>query len=209
MRNTSSRGTGAVLALCAALSTGCYSFTANVPGVLDLRSDGSQASVSSDKLPPGEHTRDGVGGFMFGNGLQPGAAPADVTIEDRHWWAIGLFTIMNPSIKEEVQAALGKGAMRKVYIGEEQTFMDIGLTIGMSIVAGIIPGVNGILIPLVRAITPPMTSKLSGTRIAVSGAPAGGEAMPPPTDPMPPPAEGTAPPTDAAPAPAPTTGGAQ
>lgn len=203
MRNT--RSSFAVAAIVAVLTTGagCRSFTANVPGVLDLRSDGSQASVANDKLPPGEHTRDGVGGFMFGNGAQ--ATGADVTVEDRHWWAIGLFTIMNPSIKEEMQAALGKGAMRKVYVGEELTFMDAGLTIGMGIVAGIIPGVNGILIPLVQAITPPMTSRFSGQRISTSGA-AAGEATPPPTDPAPPPADGTAPPTDAAPAP---TGGAQ
>jgi 2-oxoglutarate dehydrogenase E2 component (dihydrolipoamide succinyltransferase) len=193
----------AIVAVTASVP-GCRSFEANVPGVLDLRSDGSAAAPATDKLAPNpETTREGVGGILTGNGVQ--ANGADVTIEDRHWWFIGLLKIINPSMKEEMAAALGKGAMKNVHVGEQEAFVDAGITIGMTVVSGIIPFIGwGLLLPITQALTPPMTGTFSGTRIATAGGSM--EGTPPPVEPAPPAAPAPAP-DAAAPAPAPATGG--
>ncbi len=184
-------------------STGCYSFTANVPGVLDLRSDGSAATpLTAEKLPVGETSREGFGSFFTGAGAQ--ATGADVTIEDRHWWVLGLFNIVNTSAKEEMQAALGKNAMKNVYVGEQMTLIDGAITIVPNIIGSVLSWTGiGALIYIFDLFTPPMTFQASGTRIAAS---AGADmATPPPTD-TPPPAGDVAPTPDAVP---PATGGAQ
>ena len=207
MRRRSNQSVCAVLALGALLAStvGCRAFEANVPGVLDLRSDGAQAATIEEKLPAGETTRDGFGGILTGEGVK--ANKADVTVEDRHWWILGLFKIANPSMKEEMAAALGKNAMRKVYVGEQLAGTDvvIGIVGGIPVV---VPFIGYLWILAWEAIAPPMTGTFSGTRIAATG----GSAAP-----MAPEGEPTQPPTDPAPAPAPApapsappaTGGAQ
>jgi hypothetical protein len=189
-----------VLVASIASTTGCRSFTANVPGVLDLRSDGSQAApVTTEKVPVGETTREGFGSFLTGSGVA--LKGADVSVEDRHWWFIGLFSIINGSMQEEMTAALGKGALKNVKVGETIGGMDAGLYAGGIAASIFIPFLGWYIInPAVQALMPTMTGTFSGTKIATSGG--AGEAMPPPTDPAP------MTPEAAPPAPAPVTGGA-
>lgn len=200
----SMRAAALVASLAASLVAlgGCYSFTAQMPGVLDLRSDGSGAALNTEKLPPGETSREGFGGIFTGDGVK--ATGADVTIEDRHWWVIGLFNLINTSSKEEMSAALGKNAMRNVKVGEQMTMIDAAITAAPPVLSALLSwtGVGG-LISLASIMTPPMTFKASGQRILVSGT--GGTA--PPVEPAPAPAPTTEP-APATPAP-PAAGGAQ
>lgn len=160
------------------LSSACRHVTTKVPGVLDLRSDGSDAPAATTPPKTSEETaRGGFGGFMKGDGVV--ATGADVTITDRKYWVIGLFSVINESATEEIQDALGDGAMRKVMIGDGLTFMDVGIAIIGQIVAWV-P-----IVGLVNFILPPFDVTFSGTRIQTGG---GGGVVepPPPTDGVPP-----------------------
>jgi hypothetical protein len=204
----------ALLAATVVASSGCYHYTTDVPGVLDLRSDGASAQENAaaiENKEGDEVSRDGFMGFLNGAGVQ--AEGSKFTVEDRHLFLgiviPGLFVIMNDSASEELDAAMGEGgAIRKVRIGHTEDMMSILLSIGTRIVAGIVPVVNAIASPVVN-ITNPFwfTFTASGERIQGSGGkgamappPPPADAPPPPPPPPPPPAEGDAPPaTDAAP----------
>lgn len=153
----------------ALLCSACNHVTTKVPGVLDLRSDGSGATAAKEapKASP-EMMREGFSGIMYGDGL---AGTADVTIVDRKYWVLGLVPILNESATEEIQAALGDGAMRNVKIGDSET----GTDIIMSIVVRAIPVVN-----VLGLIMPPFDVTVSGTRIDTAGG-AGLVEPPPPT----------------------------
>lgn len=86
--------------------------TSKMPGVLDLRSDGADAPVRSEPLPPSA-TRTGFDAFAFGEGVKGGA---DVVIEDRSHFALSLIPIGNESSTGEWQAALGGQALRNVAV---------------------------------------------------------------------------------------------
>lgn len=112
----------AFLSVAALASSGCFHVKSSIPGVLDLRSDGSDAPVATKPME-GEATRDGVGGFFLGAGAE---GTSDVTVENRATF-IGLsfyFLIhpLNGDVQDEWQSVLGKdGAARNVHIGESLT----------------------------------------------------------------------------------------
>lgn len=161
------------------LSSACHHVTTKVPGVLDLRSDGSEAAVAKDAPKTSEETaRTGFGAIMNGDGV---TGTSNVSIVDRKYWIIGLIPIMNESATEEIQAAMGDGAMRNVKVGDSFTVTDIGI----SIAGGFLSWVP--VVGLVNLILPPFDVTVSGTRIETA---AGGTPVEPP-----PPTEG-APPTD-------------
>lgn len=109
-----------LLAVLAVSSTGCFHMRADLPGVLDLRSDGSEAAVDNTALPA-DAARDGIGGFFSGGGVQ--GTKGDVTIENRVTFLTlgGAFFIypLNDNTNDEWRTVLGKeGAARNVTIGE-------------------------------------------------------------------------------------------
>ena len=80
--------------------------SSEVPGVLDLRSDGSAAPIETAAVPPSDASaRGGLGGFFLGDGTT--AIGAEAKIVDRNHYIIALLPIINASSKEEWQAALG------------------------------------------------------------------------------------------------------
>ncbi len=174
------------LVLAAALSSGCMHTTSKLPGVLDLRSDGSGAAPENDavKTTP-EVTRDGLGGWLTGEGLK--VTGDKVVIEDRQWHIIGLFPAFNDMGAAEY-AALPKGTtMRSVKVGDGLVGTDVILAIAPSLVSWI-PIVN--LVGLIN-LAPRMTLNVSGTRVQ-GGAGAALETAPPTSD---------VPPADATPTP--------
>src|SRR5688572_29461011 len=107
----------AVVAALVAVSTGCRHVTTKVPGVLDLRSDGSSAELAKDapKTSP-QLTRTGLDSIIYGDGVA--VAGSDITIVDRKYWVLGLIGVLNESATEEISAALGDGAMKNVKVGD-------------------------------------------------------------------------------------------
>lgn len=149
-------------ALVCALGSGCMHITSEVPGVLDLRSDGADTPVRGDALPATEASRSGIGGFFSGAGTQ---GTSDVTIEDRNSLvAIGplvLMSVLNSSSTEEWRAAIGQdGALRNVTVGEEISLGAIGAWIVKSTC----------LCPIVGGwVAPTIDFQGSGTRIGYGG----------------------------------------
>ena len=104
---------------------GCTHITAEVPGVLDLRSDGSETPVMTTPLPASGATRDGVGSFFLGSGAQ---GAGDVTVENRATfiglWAGWLIHPLNGEVHDEWGAVIGdNAAARNVSIGEKLSIM--------------------------------------------------------------------------------------
>jgi hypothetical protein len=152
---------------------GCLHVTTDLPGVLDLRSDGSQAPLDNAVLPAGDAVaRGGVDSFLTGSGASGGP---DVAIVDRQHWAISLVPVFNDGGNAEWDAALGKGALRDVIVGEQLSPAALGLTIAKECCTC---GVGGLV-----ASTLDVTGR--GTRVQLVGAPAAAPAFP---EPMPAPA---------------------
>lgn len=153
----------AVPALCAlalALLPSCQHYESELPGVLDLRSDGAEAPVESRPLPK-EAAREGLEGWMKGQGV---TGATDIVAEDRAVWALRLF-LLGDGLTPEVQAALGKGgALRKVALQEELSLLDAAFFF----CAMPIPCVDLAALTLL----PSFTVQLTGTRVLPSGLPA-------------------------------------
>lgn len=151
-----------VVVTAAAFGAGCTHVTSEVPGVLDLRSDGGDAPVRSEALAA-EASRDGISGFFSGAGT---TGATDVTIEDRNsLLAVGplvLMSVLNSSSTEEWRAALGKdGALRNLSIGEQVSGMAFASTLVKEIC--LCPAVGG-------WVSPSIDFQASGTRISTGAA---------------------------------------
>ncbi len=173
------------------VSAGCYHYTADIPGVLDTRSDGSTAEPSPPALEDPKLTRAGLGAVISGAGVH--AEGAQLSVEDRHFFAgvtllaPGVFLLSNESAKEELEAALGDDALREVRVGHRYAPFDILL----SAATYIVPCVPLLLAPQAYTFT------ASGERVAAAGQPPTNRPVAPPVDVRPPPAEVEPPPNDA------------
>jgi len=129
-----------LFALLAALflSTGCYTVTSKMPGVLDLRSDGQDAPVDHSELAQSAK-RDGFGGIAFGGGV---SGSGDVLIEDRNHYVLLLLPIMNESSSEEWRSALGDGQLRNIAITEGMSGMSVLSYLGKAIIGSCLCGVG-------------------------------------------------------------------
>lgn len=139
---------GACLCLLA-----CQHYESDLPGVLDLRSDGMETPVESRPLPK-EAAREGLESWMKGQGV---TGSTDVIAEDRAVWALRLWAL-GDGLKPEVETALaGPGALRRVTLKEELSALDAAFF------ACTLP------IPCVDLATltllPSFTVQLSGTRL--------------------------------------------
>lgn len=153
------------LGVLAALSGACTHITTSVPGVLDLRSDGAGAAVDT-KAPTG--ARGGFDALMDGDGVTGTAG--EIKVEDRKYWVCGLLPVLNESATEEINAAVGPGAMRNVRIGEQFTVLN--WFTGACVRALPVVNIAGIIMP-------PRDFRFWGTRIAAP------EGVPPPADGLP------------------------
>lgn len=179
-----SRTAIAQLLVLAALgfSSGCHHLTTKVPGVLDMRTDGSAATAAPRK-PGGERT--GIEGIFWGEGV---TGTSELKVIDRKYWLCAFLPVLNESATEEITVALGpNGAMRNCKIGEQHTVMD--WLIGFAVRA--LPVINAAGI-----IMPPHEFHFWGTPIQVGTA-----AVPLPATDTPPPPPADAPAPDAAAAP--------
>lgn len=169
------------LALAAlAAGSGCHHLTTKVPGVLDMRTDGSGAAPAPKKAG-GERT--GIEGIFWGEGVQ---GTTELKVTDRKYWLCAILPVLNESATEEITVALGpNGALRNCRIGEQSTFTDWLIGTGIRC----IPILNSGSI-----IMPPHDFFFYGTPVAGASA-----AVPRPTTDAPPPP----PPEEAAPAPVP------
>ncbi|MBI1948147.1 MAG: hypothetical protein HYS27_20830 [Deltaproteobacteria bacterium] len=162
----------------------CHHLTTKVPGVLDMRTDGSGAGPATRKAGAGERT--GFDGLMLGEGV---TGSSELKVVDRKYWVCSFFPIINDSATEEIQLAVGSEALKNCRIGQQFTIMN-WLT---SVVVQAVPVVN-----VLGIIMPPQDFHFWGTPVK-----AGGDvALPPPDAPpdAPPPPDGAVVPT---PAPAP------
>lgn len=149
------------VALLATLAAplGCYHYQTDLPGTLDLRSDGAEAPLETRPLPPAA-ARDGLEAWMKGAGT---SGATTVIAEDRAYWALRLFAL-GDGAKDEIDAALGqRGALRALTLHEEISAFDAALF------ACTLP------IPCVDIGTvvmlPSFTVRLTGTRVQPTGLP--------------------------------------
>lgn len=178
-------------AAMAACLAGCFHHQAYLPGVIDLRTDGSGLPTAT--RPPTvdpRQTRSGVEGYVTGEGLT--VAGADVDVEDRHYWIAGLIPVINDSPTPEIAAALASSdALVQLEIREE---LDIVSVVGALIAQ--------LVVPVTAWVAPPWSFGLHAKAVATrTGAPTGAAsasaapplpaAAPPPT---PPPAPAALPP---------------
>ena len=149
----------AVLAMLAA----CQHYQTDLPGVLDLRSDGAEAPLETRPLPA-DAARQGLEAWMKGAGT---SGTTTVVAEDRALWALRLFPL-GDGAKGEVAVALGKdGALRALALHEEISAFDAAL-FGCTLP---IPCVDlGTLVML-----PSFTVQLTGTRVQPTAAPEAGD----------------------------------
>jgi hypothetical protein len=123
-------------ALALASASGCFRYQTRIPGVIDLRSEG--AGLSGEPAKNAENpdvTRDAATAILAGDGLK--ATGTRVAIEDRTFWVLGLIPIYNPSMHEELSAALGHGhGLRHLKIKEQVGIMDVGITLLVRLCVG-------------------------------------------------------------------------
>lgn len=144
-------------------TTACSHITTKVPGTLDMRTDGAEATLDTTAPQYGRDVaRTGFDAILSGDGVQQSGA--HVTVVDRKLWALRYFPIMNESATEEIQAAMGKGALRKVKIGETDSVIDIGILYGGAFITSFV-GLSGIY----GLFMPPTTVTFEGDRIAGPG----------------------------------------
>ena len=190
------RSVGLLLAAAFVLSTtACFHVTSNIPGVLDVRSDGSAAAPDASALPA-TATRTGLDNFLWGSGvsnaslksdwpamIEGAKSPSEVTIEDRSWhWFTGLWPFGNESSSEEWTAALGTGSLRNVRIGDGHLLLWDGIfPVAESVALNVLSAVTfGLTAPLNLVVPYPVTFTATGVRVQGSG----GVANPPlPTSP--------------------------
>lgn len=147
-----------------ASTTACTHITTKVPGTLDMRSDGAEAAPDTSVAQYGKDiSRSGFDAILSGDGVQQSGS--HVTVADRKLWALRYFPIMNESATEEIQAAMGTGALRKVKIGETETIIDVAIAYGGSLVTSVV-GLSGIY----ALFMPPTTVTFEGDRIGASAA---------------------------------------
>ena len=143
------------IAVLGAASSGCYHITTHMPGVLDLRSDASEAPTDSK---PSKDARSGFDGILWGDGVD---GAGTVSVDDRKYWVLGLFPVANESATEEVQSAVGDGALRNITVGEQVTPVDAGVFFcAEPVISFCTLGLGGLL----AFVLPAIDFKLTGTR---------------------------------------------
>lgn len=196
-------------------SSGCFRRSVAVPGVFDLRTDGSGEKSKRPK-PLSTERRDfeallqGKGPYVVGN---------TIFIEDRAYWVYGAIPAVQGDVVKAFRTVMeaSPGGLRNVYVGEQYTFVDWAITF-----------VSRLVFTPAGIITPPLTFQASATALEAPGGFVEGrtappkqtpsvpeprddareetaapprpepETPPPPQDPLPPPA-GLAPPDELSP----------
>jgi hypothetical protein len=122
------------LVFLSALS-GCSHYQYVLPGMLDMRTDGNAGTPSSVKQPSGPTSRTGTQVYVDGEGVR--VTGSDVSIQDRHYFLLGVFPIYNDDPRSELNAAVGLAdAIVDVQVGEEMTTTDV---VGGMIVRTVFP----------------------------------------------------------------------
>jgi hypothetical protein len=125
--------------LCAALaiSAGCRHVTNDIPGVLDMRTDGSGAPANTAVSPSAART--GFDALMQGNGV---TGTSDITIEDRTHFVLSYVPILNDrGSTPEWNTALGDGALTNIVIKDQYAL----ITWGVSFLKNLIPVVGSFI----------------------------------------------------------------
>lgn len=160
---------GACLGLA---SAGCHHYHTAIPGVVDIRSDGSGAKADSRELELGQDVkRESVEAIVIGKGVE--VQGHKVKIEDRTYWILHIAPMFNTSAAEEVDAALANnGALREVSTTYEVSVIDVVIELGAGLAVGVV-NVVPVLGQLVSAVgwvgmmvfLPSFTFQLEGERI--------------------------------------------
>ena len=114
-----------VLLLLAPLAmAACFHSQAVLPGVIDMRTDGSGLASASSPVVASKQARGGAEALALGAGLS--VVGDKLTVEDRHYWIIGSVPIVNDSPTPELEAALAAGyGLTSVNVGEEIDAIDL------------------------------------------------------------------------------------
>lgn len=111
------------------LAGGCFSYTTGIPGVLDLRSDGTYAEPLLDPLPGATASpREGWSSLLLGTGLR--VEDGYVALEERQMWLgltalfPGLFRIAGAEAEDSLALVLDGGAVRDLQLSHSFTPLD-------------------------------------------------------------------------------------
>jgi hypothetical protein len=145
-----------VVASVVLLTGGCFHHQTHLPGVIDMRTDGSglpppaKPTATTDRKiarPSSEALVEGAGLSLAGR---------ELSVEDRHYWIVGSIPIYNESATPELQAALNVGgAVTKLEVGEEIDAIGI-------IAASFVP----LVLPVAGWVLPPYTFRATGRATA-------------------------------------------
>jgi hypothetical protein len=146
-----------VIVFAAAVSSaGCFHHQAHLPGVIDMRTDGSglpapaKPKTSTDR----KVTRPSSEALVEGAGLS--LAGRELSIEDRHYWIFGSIPIYNESPTPELQAALDVGgAVTTIEVGEDMDAIGV-------LAAMFVP----LVLPVTAWVLPPYTFHAKGRAAA-------------------------------------------
>ncbi len=112
-----------IVAACV-LAAGCFHHRAFLPGVIDMRTDGSGLPTNTRVKPDPRQVRSGSEALAEGAGVS--ASGGEVSVEDRHYWIVGSIPIYNESPTPELQAALtASGALTELQVGEQEAVLDV------------------------------------------------------------------------------------
>lgn len=155
-----------------ASSAGCFHHQTYLPGVIDMRTDGSGLpSATAPATIDSKVARSGAEAFAQGAGVAQVGGDV-VTVEDRHYWVFGSIPIYNESPTPELLAArdLG-GALNRVEVGESMGVIDIVASI---VVPLVIPATGWVLpshtfhasgrAAVYRTTKPPVDAQLGASR---------------------------------------------
>jgi hypothetical protein len=149
--------------------TGCFRYQTRIPGVVDVRTDGSEAARSGAQ-PPARAVRTGAQGLLLGRGTE--RRGDRIHVEDRRYDLRQAIPLVNPSAARELADATGaSGALRRVELTEQMTLLDVLYTF----LAG--------YLPLGDWFTPSWTFTASGEPVIPPGKSGGAPPPPLPTAP--------------------------
>lgn len=133
-----------LVALLASGASGCFRYHTHVPGVIDMRTDGSEAPPARTKVRDLE--REAGFHLVLGRGIQR-MPERRILVEERHYWLAGDIPLLNTSAREDVGLVLKRApAWRNVVVTEEMSTLD-----------GVAYNVIPVFIPLTGYVLPPFT----------------------------------------------------
>lgn len=140
----------------AVAASGCFHHQTHLPGVIDMRTDGSGLPPPAKPVTTTDRKVTRLSSEALAEGAGLTVAGRELTVEDRHYWIFGSIPIYNESPTPELQAAQNVGgAVTSIEVGEEIDAIGI-------LAASFVP----LVLPAAAWVLPPHTFRAKGRAAA-------------------------------------------